>query len=40
MLFILTIVIFIGMSAMVTANATPFSVDDKKITLAPGYSIF
>ena len=38
-LFILTIVIFLGMSATVTANATQFSVDDMKISLAPGYSI-
>lgn len=40
MIFFLTIVIFIGMSAMVTANATSFPADDIKITLAPGYSIF
>lgn len=40
MIFFLTIVIFIGMSGMVTANAAPFSVDDMKISLAPGYSIF
>ena len=40
MAFILTIAILIGMSATATANATPFSVDDMKISLAPGYSIF
>lgn len=40
MTFILTIAILIGMSATATANATPFSVDDMKISLAPGYSIF
>ncbi|MEA5016372.1 MAG: hypothetical protein VB099_17595 [Candidatus Limiplasma sp.] len=40
MALILTIAILIGMSATATANATPFSVDDMKISLAPGYSIF
>ena len=40
MLFILTVVIFLVMSATVTANATQFSVDDMKISLAPGYAIF
>lgn len=40
MLFVLMLVILFGMSAMTTANAIPFSVDDMDISIAPGYSIY